>query len=180
MLQTPNAVRALVRGARTQARRLVKPQPKDGQTSSSICPLGGEGDRIWVKETIWVADNLDFHTHVVCGERKTVDYDATMNGDSRRAASDYAAAKTSALFMPKWAARIWLEIVDVDMQRLQDITPADIEAEGLLYPAFSDQRRIVRDPLTDTYAKEWDESFGDGCWAKNPWVWVLQFKPVAP
>lgn len=69
--------------------------------------------------------------------------------------------------MPKAAARIWLEVKDVGIERLQDIDDEGVVAEGL-------QMGAPYDELWDSTIKKADRGkFG---WDANPWVWVIKFK----
>lgn len=69
--------------------------------------------------------------------------------------------------MRKEAARIWLKVTDVRMERLRDITWEDGYREGLENPArFND--------LWDSTIKKKDlPLYG---WDANPWVWVIEFE----
>ncbi len=79
--------------------------------------------------------------------------------------------------MPRAVSRITLEIVNVRVERLQDISEEDSILEGIrigmgAMPYFS---------VRDAYADLWDSINGKkpGCaWADNPWVWVVEFKVV--
>lgn len=88
----------------------------------------------------------------------------------------------SSMFMPKEAARIWLEVTDVRVERLQDITEKDAIAEGIdvtdvpehtpLHRFNEAKRRFIR--LWDSTIKNQDlPLYG---WDSNPWVWVYEFK----
>ena len=93
----------------------------------------------------------------------------------------------SARFMPKVAARIWLKVTDVRVERLQDIdVPGDIIAEGVEVPDVDysvNERPDVLDFERYNYALEqwsglWNSinkkrGFG---WDANPWVWVVAFE----
>lgn len=72
------------------------------------------------------------------------------------------------IHMPRWASRITLEITGVRVERLQDISEADAQAEG----AYTDPAC----PAYDTYRDVWEQINGPGSWAANPWVWVVEFR----
>ena len=82
--------------------------------------------------------------------------------------------------MPRAASRITLEIVTVRVERLQDISGKDAEAEGVHLtggPAL--WSHVNRgDKMKAAYKDLWDEINGAGAWNKNPWVWIVEFKRV--
>lgn len=91
-------------------------------------------------------------------------------------------------FQRKADAAARLRVVDVRVQRVRDITPADVLAEGITYhdlpPATrgGPARRVTRysDPvlLMRAWRHLWDSINGErpGCsWRSNPWVWVYRF-----
>ena len=82
--------------------------------------------------------------------------------------------------MPKWAARIWLEITGIKVERVQDMYEQDAEAEGAVKMHLDDLGQTW-----STYVRGfqslWDSinakrGFG---WDKNPWCWVIEFKRIA-
>lgn len=89
------------------------------------------------------------------------------------------------LFMPRWASRITLEIVEVRVQRLQDISEEDAIAEGMPKsdgnPGEMGPTTYVVEPVHE-YMHAWDSlNAKKGYpWASNPWVWCLSFKRVQP
>ena len=70
--------------------------------------------------------------------------------------------------MPRAASRIVLEIVAVRVERLRDISPEDALAEGIV-PG------TVDDPVL-AYRGVWERINGEGRWAENPLVWVVEFR----
>lgn len=83
----------------------------------------------------------------------------------------------SSMFMPRWASRITLEIESVRVERLQDISEADAEAEGI------DFMRHIPDADETLTARQlyqilWESINGEGSWKTNPWVWAIKFKRV--
>ncbi len=94
------------------------------------------------------------------------------------------ARKRPSIHMPKWAARIWLEVTAVRVERVRDILDEDCEAEGI------QQEWTCINPGTGSYAPENDvqddfrnlwnslnEKRGHG-WDTNPWVWAYTFKVI--
>jgi hypothetical protein len=77
------------------------------------------------------------------------------------------------IFMPRWASRITLEVVDVRVERLQDISEADAWAEGCL--GYDDDVTGGQSGYGE-YAQLWESINGKGSWDANPWVWVIEFK----
>lgn len=75
------------------------------------------------------------------------------------------------IFMPKWAARIWLRVTDVRVERLQEMTEADAFAEGVKGGDW------LGDPV-GRFAELWDElnAKRGHPWESNPWVWRIEFE----
>ncbi len=142
------------------------------------------GDILYVRETVWQKTG---HYLDIDGETKAV-----WCNEFRYAASDekpevgwnYSWAKRPSIHMPKEAARIWLKVTDVRVERLQDITIDDIRNEGL--PSAAVHAGDIEIAL-----KEWEKLWNGtvkksdlDCygWDANPWVWVIEFerceKPV--
>ncbi|HUV48247.1 MAG TPA: hypothetical protein VMX11_04645, partial [Actinomycetes bacterium] len=143
----------------------VNPQPlvEDGEEADLIsdlhrsggrppdwlrCPFGVVGDRLWVRETF------------ACPE--TVRYYRADDAGILPPGTKW----TPSIHMPRWASRLSLTITDVRVQRLQDISEADAEAEGL------DGR--------DLFACTWVNLYGPKSWLTNPWVWAITFTKGTP
>lgn len=128
------------------------------------CPYGEPGDRLWVRET-WA------HTNA---------YDGNYILDKRKAL--YKADEESqitpnrwkpSIHMPRWASRITLEVTDVRVERLQDITEEDAALEGLV--ACETPAGEVS-PLCRFIAL-WEQLNGPKHqWASNPFVWRIRFR----
>lgn len=170
----------ILAGTKTQTRRIVKPradrdfgsrcvlQPHEiageinaGDLRNSV--YGALGDRLWVRETwAWSGDSsVPEFQFVADGE---VWYRAD---PSRNSPAIYW---RPSIHMPRWASRITLEITDVRVERVQDISVEDCRAEGGMYSSPVDVRAWYRDL--------WESLHGDGSWAANPWVWVIGFRKV--
>lgn len=93
----------------------------------------------------------------------------------------------SAIHMPRWASRITLEITEVLVERLQEISEEDAKAEGIHYwpsyhawcrydPAGETPDGITGKSPSEAYALLWNSINGTGSWDVNPWVWAITFK----
>lgn len=81
------------------------------------------------------------------------------------------------IHMPRWASRISLEVTEIRVERLQEITERDALAEGI------DPGTSICDfaatPARDDFARLWDSINGERApWSSNPWVWCVSFRRV--
>ena len=176
------SVRAILEGRKTQTRRVIKPQPKfigapnvpfktdDANPKGIInCPYGNVGDRLWVRETVFVET---FHQQSD-EELERDGFNPNIGVWVYRADNhDYptiTANWTSPMFMPREASRITLQITDIRVERVQDITEEDAIAEGV--ESFN---------TVASYSYLWDSLNAKRGypWENNPWVWVISFKRV--
>jgi hypothetical protein len=144
----------------------------DDNTHTPIkCPYGVVGDRLYVRET-WKPTK----SYVSC-----LSYIRYLADDSRRAVGHSLGGSgidkwRPSIHMPKWASRIWLEITDIRVERVQDITYSNMKAEGCIPDNVCGG---YVDKLRERYWKPlWDSinaKKGYG-WQINPWVWVISFK----
>lgn len=174
-----------------------KPLGSD-QQHEWACPYGVPGDRLWVRET-WAligallidpclnyrADNsqrpINHHkTHAdmwyPAGSNQWID------GETLMKVPDKDGWRPS-IFMPRWASRITLEITDVRVQRVQEISEEDARAEGCGAVDYASGRECILDPALGSYRLHfhslWDSINGKKYpWALNPWVWALTFRRV--
>ncbi len=211
-------VRAILEGRKTQTRRVMKPQPEagleftpfapfgvvNGKGDRLICRHGKPGDRLWVRETWCPVDDTELD-----GER-WVDFRATPRyalshpaGWDNDPDNPEALKWRPSIHMPRWASRITLEITDVRVERLQDISEEDAKAEGAQYfpnlpgmsPWGQDNRWSMEQPESVeqclgtaryAFANYFCKLAGDAStgihdprpWDSNPWVWVIEFRRV--
>jgi hypothetical protein len=127
------------------------------------------GVRLWVKETWAIRDagarvSTDAFTWPDGFPLERLQYIATDEVPH----GNHWWNKRSALFMPRWASRITLEVTDVRCERLQDISEDDARAEGCQDGA-NDPREL--------FECLWDSINGKRApWASNPWIWCLSFR----
>ena len=159
------------------------------------CPFGAVGDRIWVRETWgvvshafsddglmidWVPDRpataiheMPFGNGYYSGYAiYAADGDFTWGDDDGY--EDGRSCWKPSIHMPRAASRILLEITDVRVERLQEITLGDICKE--IGCGLYDFR-----PAThgfQVWEELWQSIYGAENWQANPWVWVIEFKRV--
>jgi hypothetical protein len=178
-------VRALLADTKTQTRRIAR-VPDDDELAhhdgapadrvAACCPYGAPGDRLWVRETF--ASFRDARRVKPTDASYVVFLDgrglAREGRYSIRAPDAFDPARVKwrpSIHMPRWASRILLEITDVRLERLQDISEADAIAEGVDRDDYISARA--------EYAQLWDSINEERApWAINPWVWVVSFRRV--
>ena len=140
------------------------------------CPYGQPGDRLWCKETWGLYD-----TEPKDGPVGAMIFHKATDGENYELRHQLW---RSPIFMPRWASRITLEITGVRVERLQDITPIDCEAEGIFLPLLEnptvDEALHYLAAYNHAYEKLWDSinaKRGYG-WETNCWVWVIGFKKL--
>lgn len=190
-------VRAILAGAKTQTRRVVKPQPSsellaeyarirsergsdrsDAQmlTDCVPCLYGSPGTRLWVRET-WGNGALP-------GYPPTYFYRADDVHSHRDGWATPPGLKwRPSIHMPRAASRITLEVTGVRVERLQDISEADAMAEGIQRIAgrytFNGGLHESRTAV-ESYRYLWESINGTESWSANSWVWVVEFRRVTP
>jgi hypothetical protein len=191
-------VRAILQGRKVMTRRVIKLPPADGRLRFNgsrfevhqgypighveiPCPYGQPGDRLWVRET-WGCDK----PKSMVGRAK---WEGPPNQDEAEVHWKQAEEEIgtlhifpskywrSPIFMPRWASRITLEITNIKVERVQDILPQDILAEGI-HMAISDEDHSEQ---YEAFEELWDSinakrGFG---WNKNPWVWAIEFRKAS-
>lgn len=175
LFSTP-MVQAILEGRNTQTRRVVKPQPIKkghfwtldgaGWSSSSVVPVYGHslytrmpykpGDILWVRETWYLETFYGAHSYVYRASEPNYPVNVGAGQHGWR----------PSIFMPKDAARIFLRVKEVRVEKVQDITEEDTINEGV--------------NNKEKFALLWDKlnkKRGYG-WEANPWVWVIEFERI--
>jgi len=189
-------VQALLDDKKTMTRRIFKDDPKlqfDANIDlstwfkehyeyiMSFCTYGKPGDVLYVRESFSYYDGVGFN------------YKADFK------APECFKWKPS-IHMPKAAARIWLQITDVRVERLQEISEPDAKAEGVERKAMSEvfkcrtlykykdyiftKSELIPDAFNylspvNSFKSLWTLINGANSWADNPWVWVISFKVLS-
>ena len=208
-------VNAVLDGRKTQTRRVIKRQPSIMDNTVSLdwmpatmglglyiatnCPYGKKGDRLYVKEEYrgyegseefmmlqYRADREIGETPKHMDEKQCLQFpDTHIELAGGACVSDWKRAR----FMPRWASRINLEIVDIRVERVADIAPEDAKAEGDKersgMPEFHAHGnkchvnwfRSLWDSI-NAKRKDKDGNLLNYSWADNPHVWVVEFKKL--
>lgn len=162
------------------------------------CPYGRAGDQLWIRETWWCMKQLG-GTY----QREKLVHRA----DAGLPMRDYSRLEGKwrpSIFMPRWASRVSVELVEIRAEPLQAITEADAEAEGITR-CTKDGRlwkwgvadhdgcpggalgwpwdRWCPSPIA-AFRQLWDDrNGGRGAgayrWDANPFVWVLTFRRLS-
>lgn len=201
-------VRAILEGRKTVTRRLVTNVPPLGTNSRPVpylnragrqvwgakagpvlemanasCPFGQPGDRLWVRESFADLRGTGIeHRPDPAGPLSRYAYaaDSPPGSHSDEARKDYGIKWKSSIHMPRSASRILLEITDVRVERLQDITYEQAVAEGVYREmrvwTATDEGGVCHKYPVPAFRDLWNSTGGD--WDANPWVWVIEFRRV--
>jgi hypothetical protein len=190
-------VRAILDDRKTQIRRIIKPQPDHTNCSRPFHHGGNEwwwprsihlddkpitvhkapyqkDDKLWVRET-WCPDGISDNGVYYKADEECLEMFRWR----------------PSIYMPRWASRITLLVKNVRVERVQDISPEDCEAEGITgttqgSPVRGQPYEIYRcGDIEGCYAQDvfrrlWNSinaKRGHG-WDKNDWVWVYDFERV--
>lgn len=173
------------------------------------CPYGAPGDQIWSRETWSVKEPYPLSAEPRWAKLPEVE---PQNGALRRL--DYWRRRIvyraqgeifemvwrAPIYQPKWAARFWFELKDVQVERVCQITAEDAVAEGIAYevqdmaltaPDYQDEKggrfqdwdgnlpKYSPNPLRDSYRSLWQKIHGAAHPWEATWVWVLSFMVIA-
>lgn len=206
-------VRAILGDRKTQTRRIVKCQPPADFAGKPV-PMDNEDPVYWAfgfhhitpqwlpDTRLWVQENHQiikggFHVNTVLYLADGAQRECLIDNREMKLLRGRKRpfAPTLGRFMYRAFSRITLEITDVRVERLQEISWKDAVEEGIdMAPSaarpgsfvYRDYALRRYDPFEwyssakDSYRSLWESINGRGSWAANPWVWVIEFRRVAP
>jgi len=179
-------VLAIMDGRKSQTRRVVKDgtewgTPEDLNDLSELglsqmrycCPSGKIGGRLWVRESwkLW-EDPEDGHDFVIyrAGGKKSFPNIEHLD----LPLDPFADRWRPSIHMFRWMSRITLEITDIRVEKLNDISLSDVNSEGIGSTTFIDTWNGRHH-----FSILWDSiSAKSYPWSSNPWVWVVEFKKI--
>lgn len=190
ILFRPSMVRALLDGRKTQTRRMIKKldptadgdieecdvyvgeffQWKHEERQPSFhCPYGDPGDLLWVRETFKKEDDkyyylADWGTGPLKAQR--------LWKNEETGQRHFWPKWKPSIHMPRVASRLTLEIINVRVERLQNISNQDALAEGIESTEFWREEH----PPSICFSVLFNRINGPDIWNSNPWVWVIEFK----
>lgn len=224
ILFSTQMVQAILEDRKTMTRRVIKVSPESiykglntkgrhefcdfsggYQWIKSVPPKYKVGDILWVREThyrygVWKKNGLSkagkqkwkFHADKQFAEVRYFDNPPEVIQKKTRSVGWY---KRSSLFMPKWACRLYLEITDIKIECLRDISGQDAILEGI-ESAVYEGKTYYKDYIEDKTPKDgipyfpsrrnpvisfqtlWGSINTFESWKENPWVWVLSFRKI--
>jgi hypothetical protein len=182
-------VQAILEGRKTQTRRIIKgdfdvwnkgsdkpyvtKKDNHGFEIDYHCPKGKPGDVLWVRETFMKSPNYGIEPYY---------YKASVSEQFLEECTD---PWKPSIYMPKTAARIWLEITDVRVERLQNISNENAIAEGIEKIGKHRFKNYLNDlnkdyfysPI-DSFRSLFESIVGEQSWKAGPWVWAISFKCI--
>ena len=194
ILFNTDMVRAILEGRKTVTRRVVKPHYRDNEIGFNIIKNANTGkyvcieyfdewenktrymadpyrpgDILYVRET-WAPFYETMYSDPVIGYR----YYSVTDEEIKERIPEYLnwfwpGRWSPSIHMPRKAARIFLRVTDVRVERLQDMPPYDIAFEG-----FRKQKDFIE--LWNNTLKPADRALYG--WDANPWVWVIEFERI--
>ena len=170
-------VLAVLAGTKTQTRRIANPK-RSIEPMTDECPYGQPGDRLWVREAFAGSIAYERHGYPLKEWGNKIWYIA--DGEPR---SGQWTLPRPSIHMPRALSRITLEVTGVRVERLQDISEADAQAEGAPSADLASGRECIF-PHQGTYRWGfqllWESINGPSSWGSNPWVWCVSFRRVQP
>jgi hypothetical protein len=196
LFSTP-MVQAILDGRKTMTRRVMNPQPTHFDVKKIVdwndviypMPKYKVGDILWVRETTCYVMLDDAHD-LLEGAKDRIQfvYKASVHSDWMEYAKEKFGYKWKpSIFMPREAARIFLRVTDIRVERLKDISEKDAIAEGIEivnekvpvkpYKDYLGQYNYYSNPI-NSFKSLWESINGEKSWEQNPYVWVIHFEKI--
>ncbi|MFW9882612.1 MAG: hypothetical protein ACFFG0_56845 [Candidatus Thorarchaeota archaeon] len=172
---------AILNNEKTVTRRVIKDKWKpqidreylyaNKARIANLCPYGQVGDRLWVRENLIIQPGNSARY----SDGQWIDGKPSSYNFSYYTKRGYRRKTIASIHMPRWASRITLEIIDIRIERLQDISWSDIQKEGIIdYLDYSTKRELL-----PSFIELWNSIHKkEYTWEDNPWVWVIVFKKL--
>ena len=177
-------VQAILDGRKTMTRRVIKDKDitnsfdidVDGSAYAYINPATGDscpptaiakyqvGDILWVRETWSKDENGEYVYRTNYGTTEDDSFPPSMF------------KWRPSIFMPREAARIFLLVTNVRVERLQDISEDEAIKEGA--KAYG-PNNCSGTSARIAFAEIWDKTTTEHEWRTNPWVWVYEFEKIS-
>lgn len=182
---TTDMVQAIIEGRKTQTRRIVKGTALNwlndftpdfvSMKDNNLSPYGYEGDVLWVRERFAIGGKegaTRFYVYMTDVE------------------AEHMPKWKPSIHMPRSAARIFLDVEEIRIERLHDITQEDAMEEGVKhvidkitgycgYDYLSGGYNLMTSPYNG-FRSLWKSIHGEESWKENPWVWVIKFSKQDP
>lgn len=191
ILFNTDMVRAILDGRKTVTRRVVKPHYRDNEIGFNIITNANTGKYVcieyfdeWENETRYMADpyrpgDILYVRETWCDPSGT-GWPILYKADMPLKAADYKWYPS--IHMPREAARIFLRVTDVRVERLQEIDGRSVLAEGVdnghsnptMGKRWENMQLMAFSALWDSTIKPADRDLYG--WEANPWVWVIEFE----
>jgi len=182
LFSTP-MVQAILDGRKTQTRRVVK-----GKECWPKCPYGQPGDVLWVRESIAPTFGEYLHKETNLPFIYKADVKGLTESEEKSLMKEFGFKYKPSIHMTKAACRIFLQVKDVRVERLQDISEYDAIAEGVKHwYSFLYAENRYQDYLNSTsswrssissFQSLWASINGLESWDANPQVWVIEFERI--
>ncbi len=154
------------------------------QNTKAHCPYGQPGDTLWVRENWYVGNGYDGIKPRNIPKGRHIKRGYMADGEK----PEWAGRTWPSIFMPRWLSRMNLEVLEIDVQRLHDITEEAArkegaekvwhDANGTYWIPDAQSIKLVGEHgnYRTGFESIWITLNGQQNWDTNPWVWVIKFK----